>query len=98
MAKKPFVYLSTKSLKAVCDWCDANPQHPLSITYYGRCVGLVRTDPDHAGDVASALADLESNEWAKVFRAVRDSQLVAYQARDMIGRMVLAHIKRESKK
>lgn len=87
---KKFVYLSRKSLAKVFDWVEQNElTDPLANAYFALCTGVgCFSGLGDNFDIARSAGVSVSEVW--------EAENKAMQARDMIGRMILRKIRKQS--
>lgn len=84
---KPFVSLSTKSLKTAYAWAEENEdKDPLAHTYMLACQALGAWDENTYWRVPPA-----GGAWV----ALGEANRLFFEARDRVGRVVLQRIKRD---
>jgi hypothetical protein len=89
-----FVHLSEKSLKTVLDWSTKYDETPLGRAYIGVCCGIADLEINAADEQLKTIYPKGRNKYFVALRATRE---LLIQARDTLGREILAYIKRQSK-
>lgn len=90
--EKKFVYLSPANLKKVYDWALQNEETPLGKAYCELCVGMGGFDEVAiVRQTEAVLPPSKANgQWAVIWEV--HGKIT--QARDSLGRVILAHMKR----
>lgn len=94
MSKRNFVYLSSKSLKIVWNWCESNADDPLAIAYNGACIAIGNFN---YSDIAERLDESWSKKKYVGYKVGRELSDQCVQYRDTLGRVIFDMIKRNAK-